>query len=558
MALVPLTTSAAGPSAGANHRVTRDQGGAYVSADVMGGTGGYSDPVLIRCSNDRRMQNEPTIAIDPRNVAVRTAGSNDYCTVPTTQDAWAGFYRSGDSGTTWVDSLLPGYPGDTSPQGQASPIPAVSGAKAAGDPVQAWDNHGSLFFMGNNFNRGVPDGNSFRTRDNTGDVWVATYGPSVTGIQGDGSHYLRTVLLATNTSGQGHFNDKTGIGVDTSGTATDGNVYAAWSDFHGSGCNEILFARSTDHGATFSQPLKVSSGLCGNQGPNFAIDSQGTVYLSWEANTGGTFGQNSVNGAALVKSTDGGQTFTAARLATTYNPFASNAFSGNGSRQCGDAPYNCPTGFTFPRFDLAMPTITVDGLDVDMAYQVALPSGQGQVQFVRSINGGATFSAATAIDAQAKGHQFFPWMSASGGTINAVFYDSRNDTNYYSPTRPPCNTAAGVGSACLDVYYAVSSNGGASWTSTKVDTVSTNPNYEQFGGRKVPFFGDYIMVSAVPGATAAVWTDSRDVMPGAGSADGNDVWGDPEVGGLCTSSFDDCFDKTGGLDQNIYTANLSH
>jgi len=41
-------------------------------------------------------------------------------------------------------------------------------------------------------------------------------------------------------------------------------------------------------------------------------------------------------------------------------------------------------------------------------------------------------------------------------------------------------------------------------------------------------------------------------MPGAGSADGNDVWGDPEVGGLCTSSFDDCFDKTGGLDQNIY------
>ncbi len=556
MALVPLTTSAAGPSAGPNHRVTRDQGGAYVSADVMGG-GVYTDKVLARCGVDRRMQNEPTIAIDPRNTAVRTAGSNDYCTVPTTGDAWAGFYRSDTSGASWVDSLLPGYPGDASLQGQASPIPAVSGAKAAGDPVQAWDAHGSLFFMGNNFNRGVPDGNSFRTRDNTGDVWVATYGPSATGTEGDGSHYLRTVLLATNTSGQGHFNDKTGIGVDTSGTATGGNVYAAWSDFHGSGCNEILFARSTDHGVSFSQPLKLSSGLCGNQGPNFAIDAQGTVYVSWQANTGGSFGQNGVNGAALVKSTDGGRTFTAARLATTYNPFASNAFSGNGSRQCGDAPFNCPTGFTFPRFDLAMPTITVDGLDVDMAYQVALANGRGQIQFVRSIDGGSSFSPAMAIDNPGTGHQFFPWISAAGGVINAVFYDSRNDPNY-DATRPPCNTASGFGSPCLDVYYAVSSNHGASWTSSKVTSVPTNPNYEQFGGRRVPFFGDYIMVSAVPGATAAVWTDSRDVALGVGSTDGNDVAGDPTAGGTCTSSLSPCFDGTGGLDQNIYTANLSH
>ncbi len=48
------------------------------------------------------MQNEPTIAIDPRNTSVRTSGSNDYCRVPTNGDAWAGFYRSTTSGASWT------------------------------------------------------------------------------------------------------------------------------------------------------------------------------------------------------------------------------------------------------------------------------------------------------------------------------------------------------------------------------------------------------------------------------------------------------------------------
>ena len=163
------------------------------------------------------MQNEPTLAIDPRNPTVWTSGSNDYCTIPNTTDAWAGFYRSTDGGATWTDSLLPGYPGDMSAQGLASPLHQMvaGGALAAGDPIQAWDTQGRLFYMGNNFNRGIPNGESFRTRNNTGDIWVATYEPAnAADPSTDGSRYVRTVVLATNTFGNGSFNDKTGLGVD--------------------------------------------------------------------------------------------------------------------------------------------------------------------------------------------------------------------------------------------------------------------------------------------------------------------------------------------------------
>jgi hypothetical protein len=553
----------ASPSAGANTRVTNDNDTSYASADQLAG-GSYTDAVLLRCGHDRRMQNEPTIALDPRNTDVRTSGSNDYCTVPTAGDAWAGFYRTTNGGANWTDSLLPGYKGDISTEGTASPIAAMvaGGAIAAGDPVQAWDKHGNVFFMGNNFNRGFPDGNSAQFRDNTGDVWVATYAQLTPGdMSTDGQKYLRTVILATNTFGVGSFNDKTGINVDQTGGPTDGNVYAAWSDFHGSGCNEILFSRSTDHGATFSAPMKISSSLCSNQGPNIAIASNGTVYVSWQASGGGSksLGTQNANGAGFVKSTDGGQTFSMASLAFTYAPFTSNAFSGNGARQCGDVPFNCPTGQTFPRFDLAQPTLTVNGSDVDMAAQVRLASGQGQIQFSRSSDGGATWSPLKAIDPHATGHQFFPWIAASGGVINAVYYDSAGDPNY-AATRSPCNSATGVGSACLNVRYAESTDGGTSWSSTAVTEVPTNPNFEQFGGRRVPFFGDYIMVGAVGSTVAAVWTDNRNVVGAAdptGDNDGDDVAGDPETGGTCRSSFNACFDGTGGLDQNIYTADIA-
>jgi len=558
------TATAFAQSAGANVRVTTNNGtnGPYLSADQLAG-GSYTDGVLQRCGSDRRQENEPTLAIDPRNSAVWTSGSNEYCTVPTAGDAWAGFYRSTDSGAHWADSLLPGYNGDTSPQGTNSPLAAkvAHGAVAAGDPQQAWDDQGDVFYMGNNFSRGTPNGKSPTTRNNIGDIWVATYAPANPADSStDGSRYVRTVLLANNTFGLGSFNDKTDLNVDP----TTGIIYAAWSDFHGSGCNEILFSRSTDHGATFSVPMKISSGICGNQGPSIAIGASGHVYVAWQANTGGSKGRapGAVNGAGFVASSNSGQTFTKATIAVLYNPFTSGQFSGNGARECGDSPFNCPTGFTFPRFDLASPYLTADNAHgtLVMGFQAAQSSGQGQIEYTFSTNGGASWSTAALLAPSATGHQFFPWLVASGGRVNAIWYDSAGDPNY-APNRPPCNSATGQTYACLNVRYAESTDGGKTWgASIQVTNAPTNLNYEQFGGRLVPFFGDYITVAAQGSTVGAVWTDQRDAVPApdpSGDNDGADVAGDPETGGACTDAVSTCFDLTGGLDQNIYAATIT-
>lgn len=40
-----------------------------------------------------------------------------------------------------------------------------------------------------------------------------------------------------------------------------------------------------------------------------------------------------------------------------------------------------------------------------------------------------------------------------------------------------------------------------------VSDVTTNPNYEQFSNRTVPFAGDYLYISSLGSLSFGVWTD---------------------------------------------------
>ena len=546
--LLAVGLSGAAYGISGNVRVTRDTtAGSYLRYD------GSSDATTQSCSTGRRSQNEPTVAVDPHNTQVVVAGSNDYCAAIVNGDVWVGYYRSTDGGSSWQDSLVPGYPADESPAGVASPAHGTCGA--AGDPSQAFDRDGRLFYAFICFNR---------TKPVNGGVFVARY-------TNDGGVYDRTVLVKRGTpSGQfltGLFQDKINLTVDQTAGAHSGNVYVAWSQYDGFASNNaVLFSRSTDHGLTFSRPIRVTPVSLGTGSfADLAVGPDGAVYLTFLTYPSSS---NPNTDVWLLKSTDGGVSFGAAAHVATIVNFDSSQFSGNGASDCGDGPFACPSGLTFSRFTSA-PAVAADATGVHVVWNAELAGGQSKV-FVRNSPDGISWpSPAATLDAVPVGHQWTPDIASAGGVIDVVFYDSRSDPAY-SPSLPPGDTASGQNSGnVVNTFVAKSSDGGVSWSETQVSTLGSNFNWETHGARRDPFWGDYIYISAVGSTRIAVWTDSRDVVPGTdpretGADDDEDgfdvfqpcVYVPNDINAASYSSpliSDPCLSQ-GGLDQNIYAA----
>ena len=81
----------------------------------------------------------------------------------------------------------------------------------------------------------------------------------------------------------GGFNDKTAIEVDrgVNSPLPGQRVRRAEPSSRANGNNEIKFVRSTDHGATFSNPTRISEGSKDDQFADIAVTSNGTVYVVW-------------------------------------------------------------------------------------------------------------------------------------------------------------------------------------------------------------------------------------------------------------------------------------
>ena len=96
-------------------------------------------------------------------------------------------------------------------------------------------------------------------------------------------------------------------------TVPAGPVYLVYTSFVGGDNNvhsKILFSKSTNCGATWSQPSKLSESVAKNQGTTIAVDpGTGAIHIAWREFADSSGGQNSI---MVINSTNGGQTFTKA------------------------------------------------------------------------------------------------------------------------------------------------------------------------------------------------------------------------------------------------------
>src|SRR5579864_4276913 len=232
------------------------------------------------------------------------------------------------------------------------------------------------------------------------------------------------------------------VPVDHSATVTQtfygGNVYIAYAMFVGGNVNvrsKINFAKSSDCGNTWTKPIMISQTYAINQGTQVAVDPEtGYVYVAWRVFSGG----NGSDEIVVAKSTDFGNTFSkavSARMLSPYNsttPTAS-AFFDEGTTNTAFRTQSMPTIAVDDSGYVGLP----GNVYVAWSERGVGPNGDARVMISVSADGinwppnpmpvdnGAL--ADDAADQFTRGHQLMPAMTFIGGKLMIAYYDLRLD-----------------------------------------------------------------------------------------------------------------------------------
>jgi hypothetical protein len=247
------TANAAAPSVGASDaKVTgppipyvRHDGGTDASIEACNDT---EDPLAFGAFTQN---NEPFSVVDPSNHDLIVSGWNDYC------GDWMGLGFSTDGGETWTDSLVPGYPADTSTEGMASP--EFGRTNEASDPSPRSARTGRCSTSGSWRSTASPGRRRTRTWPSLG---------SRLGARRPGLHDLSARLRRHDAGRQGpaaanfkgdlqrqeHDRDRSGTrGVRSRATST-----SAGRSSPANGTPTIRFRASSDGGRTFAPPVNLT------------------------------------------------------------------------------------------------------------------------------------------------------------------------------------------------------------------------------------------------------------------------------------------------------------
>ncbi|WP_437276781.1 sialidase family protein [Sorangium sp. So ce375] len=492
-------------------------------------------------------QNEPAVAVDANHPNVVAAGANDLIdleackagdptTCPFTQGVGtSGVYFSFDSGQTWTQPTYRGWtarnclgPGECTPDvGPIGTLPKYyeNGLVSDGDPAVAfgprpgpngfsWNNGSRLYYANLTANFSAERGEqAFRGFEAVA-VSRIDGDPALTPeIVADQNNWLPPVIASQRQSST-TFSDKEQIWADNAESSPFfGNVYVCFAQFRGQpgAAAPLTVIRSTDGGDTWEQKQvtpahNVPSTMWGQSGCTIRTDSTGVVYVFYEQFQS-PFRFLPPHGAhMLVKSFDGGRSFTRPReLFRITDPCffvdpvigrcvmdgiagARNDLAGSPSV---DIANGAPTG------DDATDEIVdtwVDGRD-GLNFE--------RVMLSHSTDGGATWSGPTAIQSPGdRGYYTAPALSPDGTDLyivyNAFLTPFRNNT-----TDP--RSLVGV------VLHADIGAGGAPTGFSELHRgASGDPRGSSQNDLVAEFLGDYVYAAATRDFGVAVWNDVRD------------------------------------------------
>jgi hypothetical protein len=238
----------------------------------------------------RAAQNETAIAVNPANPLNLVAGTNDYrdCCIPSggtlRNDGSGWVYVSMDGGATWTNIKLPGVGFSGDPKGAFKKLTSV------GDPTIAFGANNTVYYANIGFNR----------VDASDGIFVS--------VSHDGGLNWDAPTLVANSGGSTYFNDKLWVGADPN----SGNVTISWTRFkdnpkYGYVESPIVAANSSNYGATWSSWVDVSGPYKYNQGSVPVYGNDGNVYVSFE---GAVAADGYADYNIVAKSIDGGKTFS--------------------------------------------------------------------------------------------------------------------------------------------------------------------------------------------------------------------------------------------------------
>lgn len=419
----------------------------YTSSKIYSkGAVPIDSPDIPVTGNTNTTQSENSIFIDPNNIDV-IINSNNSTGSGSNLYGTSGL-TSNDGGITWGGSI----------QGTGGPN--------SGDPATVIGNNGNYYVghISDNLGQGIA------ISYNQGQTWTSVQvAPPPPGFFG--------VL------------DKNHLWIDNSPNSPfEGNLYDAWTPFGGNNDTQIELSRSTDGGLTWSSGISISDNIFAgshNQGVNIHTGPYGEVYAVWAVydNSG-----SDENALGFAKSYDGGQTFVPAtriinnirgiRESETSKAMRVNAFPVM-AVDISTGPYSGNIYVVWT--NIGIPGINT-GQDID-------------IYLIKSTDQGTTWSSPIRVnqDPQGLGNEhFFPWIACDpvSGTLSVVFYDDRN-----------------VSSSDLEVFVAISNDGGDTWDDFKVSDVSFTPS--PIPGLASDYFGDYIGITARDRRVYPCWTDNR-------------------------------------------------